>query len=399
MTESIESTERTLPNIIIRDFNLSLIPPTCLIRRLGPDCIPQVIEDAKSETDICNLFMRMFYIYGAYGLDNDALLMQDKALELRQCFRINAPKEPNLRLLSLVAAGEMTDNTPLDFVVEKTNIQLEVMYVSERQTDILEVPLHDIVFVGLGESLKNNPILDYLDIILKKWPRPVINNPLNVKKCGRVELYNILCNVDGIHIANTKVVCSSEVFFNGEVFVIRPIGTHSGKGFQLITSQDELNNYLSRYHQKQEFYLSDYVDYKSSDGNFRKYRIALIGGEPFVCHLAISEHWVVNYIGARMDLSETKRAEEELEMLGFEFRFGLKHKSAFKAFHEHIDLDYVILDCYETKDSKLLIFEADPGSWIHATDSVEMYPYKQPVMQKAFNAFQELLTNKIGKFQ
>jgi hypothetical protein len=123
----------------------------------------------------------MFYIYGAYGLDKDALLMQDKALELRKCFRINAPKEPEIRLLSLVAAGEMTDNTPLDFVVEKTNIQLEVMYVNEKQPDILEVPLHDIIFVGLGESTKNNPILDYLDFVLKKWPRPVINYPLNVK--------------------------------------------------------------------------------------------------------------------------------------------------------------------------------------------------------------------------
>lgn len=393
-----QMTECALPNIIIRDLELSPIPPTCLIRRLGPDCIPQIIEDAKSENDICNLFMRMFYIYGAYGLDKDALLMQDKALELRKCFRINAPKEPEIRLLSLVAAGEMTDNTPLDFVVEKTNIQLEVMYVNEKQPDILVVPLHDIIFVGLGESTKNNPILDYLDFVLKKWPRPVINYPLNVKKCGRVQLYNTLCNVDGIHIAKTKVVCSTDVFFNDEVFVIRPVGTHSGKGFQLITSRKELNIYLSGYHLKQDFYVSDYVDYKSSDGYFRKYRIVLIGGEPFVCHLAISEHWVVNYIGARMDLSEAKRNEEKLEMLDFEFRFGLKHKSAFRSFHEHIDLDYVVLDCFETKDNKLLIFEADPGSWIHATDPVELYPYKQPVMQKAFNAFTQLLKKKIEKF-
>jgi hypothetical protein len=99
-----------------------------------------------------------------------------------------------------------------------------------------------------------------------------------------------------------------------------------------------------------------------------------------------------------MDLSEAKRNEEKLEMLDFEFRFGLKHKCAFRSFHEHIDLDYVVLDCFETKDNKLLIFEADPGSWIHATDPVELYPYKQPVMQKAFNAFTQLLKKKIEKF-
>jgi len=387
------------PNIIIKDFDLSLVPPTCWIRRLGPNGIPQVIENANSEQDIANLFMRMFYIYAAYGLDNDALLMQQRALELRKCFRINAPKDTEIRLLSLVAAGEMTDNTPLDFVVEDTTIQLDLVYVNDNPREVLEVPTHDIVFLGLGESIKNNPILDYLAFVLNKWPRPIINLPVNVKKCGRVELSKALRNIDTIHIANTIAVCSIDVVYKGVDFVIRPVGTHSGKGFEFINSQDSLKTYLKGYKEHQDFYVSDYVDYKSSDGYFRKYRIALINGKPFVCHLAISENWVVNYISARMDLSELKRAEEELEMLQFESRFGLKHKRAFEAFHERIGLDYVVLDCFETKEGKLLIFEADPGSWIHATDSVEMFPYKKPVMEKAFSAFKRMLSEKISDFK
>ena len=383
------------PKIVVKEFDLSLIPSTCTIRRLGSDQIPAIINDASTEEDLGNLFMRMFFIYGAYGLDTDALLMQERALEFKKCFRINAPKNPEIKLLSLVAAGVMTDNTPLDFVVESSNIQLDYLYLDQTPTYFLDVPEHDVVFIGLGESKKNNPILDYLDLALAQWPRPFINAPRNVKKCGRVELFNNLRCIESIHIAETKAVSSFDIKYVNNAFVIRPLDSHSGKGFELITSQITLDNYLQNYSSDQIFYISEYVDYQSLDGYFRKYRIVLISGTPYICHLAISENWIVHYIGARMDLSATKRAEEELEMLEFNLRFGLKHSEAFKAFHKQINLDYVVLDCSETKDGKLLVFEADPGSWIHATDSIDIFPYKQEVMQKAFDAFKRMLLLKI----
>lgn len=34
---------------------------------------------------------------------------------------------------------------------------------------------------------------------------------------------------------------------------------------------------------------------------------------------------------------------------------------------------------------------ADIGGWIHATDPDDVFPYKPPVMQKAFNAFRNML--------
>ena len=43
------------------------------------------------------------------------------------------------------------------------------------------------------------------------------------------------------------------------------------------------------------------------------------------------------------------------------------------------------------KDGELILFEVDPRCWVHATDSVEIFPYKQPQMQKIFSAFRQLL--------
>ena len=52
-----------------------------------------------------------------------------------------------------------------------------------------------------------------------------------------------------------------------------------------------------------DFTLTQFVDYRSEDGWYRKYRIAFVGGHPFLCHMAASEHWMVHYLNAGMDQS------------------------------------------------------------------------------------------------
>jgi hypothetical protein len=57
-----------------------------------------------------------------------------------------------------------------------------------------------------------------------------------------------------------------------------------------------------------EFYLAPFVDYGSADRRFRKCRIAIIDGRPFVCHMAISQHWMIHYLNANMRNDAAKRA-------------------------------------------------------------------------------------------
>src|ERR1700680_1865526 len=89
-----------------------------------------------------------------------------------------------------------------------------------------------------------------------------------------------------------------------------------------------------------EFYIAPFVDYRGPDGLFRKYRIALIDGEPFACHMAISEHLMVHYLKAGMRESAEKRAEEARFMAGFDNDFRRRHATAFRAIAERVGLDY-----------------------------------------------------------
>jgi hypothetical protein len=54
-------------------------------------------------------------------------------------------------------------------------------------------------------------------------------------------------------------------------------------------------------------------------------------------------------------------------------------------------LDYLGIDCGETSTGELLIFEVDSNMIVHAMDTAEVFPYKQPQMQKVFAAFRTML--------
>jgi glutathione synthase/RimK-type ligase-like ATP-grasp enzyme len=197
-----------------------------------------------------------------------------------------------------------------------------------------------------------------------------------------------------VRVPRTIKVDKEQVDFRGEIFTIRPIDTHAGEGFVKITSQEQLTHYLEPFELTQKFYVSQFIEYQSEDGLYRKYRIALIDSQVYICHLAISSDWIVHYFPSGMEHSAEKRHEEAQAMEHFESRFALKHAQAFRQIDQAMGLDYVILDCAEAPNGELVVFEADPGAWIHATDPPELFPYKPAIMQKAFDAFRRLLIKR-----
>ncbi|MGH6970728.1 MAG: hypothetical protein ACREEQ_03885, partial [Caulobacteraceae bacterium] len=142
------------------------------------------------------------------------------------------------------------------------------------------------------------------------------------------------------------------------------------------------------------FYVSPFVDYSGPDGRFRKLRVAMVGGRPFLVHMAISDHWMVHYLNAGMDLDPAKRAEEAEAMATFETGFAARHGAALAAMHRAFGLDYFALDCAEDREGRLLLFEADTAMIVHDMDPPDLYPYKPPAMRKLFAAFQALVAGK-----
>ncbi len=113
--------------------------------------------------------------------------------------------------------------------------------------------------------------------------------------------------------------------------------------------------------------------------------------------MGISSHWMVHYLNAGMTESAEKRAEEASAMADFDQGFARRHAAAFEALHQRLDLDYYSIDCAETADGRLLVFEADAAAIIHMMDPPDLFPYKQTQMRRVFAAFEDMLRRRTGK--
>jgi hypothetical protein len=100
-----------------------------------------------------------------------------------------------------------------------------------------------------------------------------------------------------------------------------------------------------------------------------------------------------------MSLSARKRLEEETFMRTFDVGFAHRHRAALAGLIGRIGLDYFTVDCAETSDGSLLIFEADNTAIVHDMDPPEVFPYKAPQMRKVFDAFAAMLHRRAGDAQ
>jgi hypothetical protein len=378
----------------IYEPDLQLILATRGLHSRLPQDLANLMAEIECEEDLGNKFMRMFFVLQSCGMDEFAQEIQYKALEHRNVFRLLKPEKPDIRLLAIVGPGNMLDNVPLDFVLINQNIQLDFFYVTGSPDVWKRIPDHDVAILGLSESTKNTSLLHEIESKRHSWPRPFLNNAPGIMKCARDKLTDLLSGIPNLVQPQNRRVAYENITENQLPFLIRPIDTHAGNGFAKIIDEKSLEDYLEQ-NKADCYYLSDYIDCSKEDGLFRKFRVALIDKKPYVCHLAISKDWIVHYLSARMDLSVEKRDEEEKFFNEFEPVFLQKHGDCFREIAERIDLDYVILDCAESRHGELVVFEADNAAWIHDIDAPDLYPYKSATMNRAFAAFTNMLQRAV----
>ncbi|MFZ6748152.1 ATP-grasp domain-containing protein [Undibacterium sp. Ren11W] len=373
------------------------------LKPLGSSLITRVRE----VPDDANALMDLATVLLLIGQRDTALTMQMEALKLQPLYAIPSVHKTKIKLLALMTVGDLMANTPLEFLLEDSDIALSLLYVGEGIPALPAIPEHDVVFVAVGEADEKHALLEDLQEIVQLWPKPVINFPARIRQLGRDNAFKLLQAADGVEMpmsiridrATLDQLGRGELditeLLDGDNFpiIVRPLGSHAGQGLRKLTGLDAIPDYLQAV-PSAEFYVARFVDYRSQDGQFRKYRIILIDGQPFISHMGISKHWMIHYLNAGMADSAEKRDEEKHFMEHFDTDFTPRHTAAFKEIYERLGLDYVGIDCGETQDGKLLIFEVDSDMIVHAMDPVDLFPYKQAPMKKLFSAFRDLLVKK-----
>ncbi|MCV6587916.1 MAG: hypothetical protein OIF57_02635 [Marinobacterium sp.] len=367
----------------------------------------QLLERAGQ--DDAEAFLDLSVLLQLQGNTEMGLTLQQEALSIKQHFTLPPAKQQSgLRVLAIMAPGDLMTNIPLEFIAEGAGFTLEMLYVSPELPMPREVPDHDIAIMALSELDRNQATLAMLEPIMPHWPRPVLNLPEHVKVLARDEVCQALQGITGItmpttgrltrveleQIAAEKLTLPTALTDVDFPAIIRPLDSHAGHGLERLENAAQLSQYLAQ-QPDEAFFVSRFIDYSSEDGQFRKYRVVVMQGRPYIGHMAISSHWMVHYLNAGMVENAEKRLEEAYVMGTFDQGFAARHEQAIHELWQRTGVDYIGLDCAETRDGKLLIFEAGTSMVVHSMDPVETYPYKRPQMNKLYAGFNQMLVRHI----
>jgi hypothetical protein len=337
------------------------------------------------------------------------LAIQNDVLSSHQLFgtRCHAP-EPRLKLLALAAETDLGSNTPIEFLLEESAVELTTLYLLPGVELPDPLPDHDVAIVIASDSEDCRAALRQIEAVAARWPRPLLNPPKLIGNLDRDKLHRLLQGIEGLEIPATYAVERTRLLAvsqsSGAIegiacalafpIIIRPRGSHAGVGLAKLDDGQAMAGYLAK-RQEQEFFVSRFVDYSGEDGQFRKYRLAFVEGQPYAGHMAIADRWDIWYLNAHMSASVAKRLEEETFMRTFDIGFARRHRSALDALAQRIGLEYFTIDCAETWDGSLVIFEADNTAIIHNMDPPDVFPYKGPQMRKIFDAFVAMLARRV----
>jgi hypothetical protein len=369
----------------------------------------QLLQRLAVNPDDANALMDMSIILHLKGNRALGIAMQEQALSLQQVYRLGPDIQPaGPRLLALLSPGDLTENNVIEFFVEGSDVVVDLLYITPNMPLPVSLPEHDVCMVAVSESDRNRPLLKKLEKILPLLQQAPINLPDRIGRSSRDGSCQLLTSEPGLVMPVTaritrdtlqkiglgQLALADIIADTDFPLIVRPVDSHQGTGLSKIEKPADILQYLVT-QTEEDFYVSRYIDYRSQDGLFRKYRIVFIAGKAYVCHMAISESWMVHYMSAGMTDSEAKKNEEAQFMQSFDHAFALKHQHAFKTIQQKMGLEYVGIDCGETTAGELLIFEVDSSMTIHAMDPIETFPYKQIQLRKVFNAFRDLLLHKM----
>jgi hypothetical protein len=369
----------------------------------------ELIARAQRDFGDANALMDLSCVLSTMGQTELALTLQTEALSLSRHFTLQSTQPEKLRLLALMMPGALMDNMPLEFLVNGTDVTLDMLYLEpDPALWPQQWPAHDVACVAVCESPEARPLLDLLTQHMHRLPRPTLNQPARIADLARDTAWRRLQALPGCvmppsvavsRAALTTLLDSSEAATSGWAdlwrgahypIICRPAGSHAGHGLGKIDDDSALAAYLAATDGEQ-FVVSPFINYISADHQYRKYRIAFVAGQTFPVHLALSARWMVHYLNGDMTDRPDNRAEEQRFFEGFDQGFGLRHAAALAEIDERLGLDYFSIDCAETPEGELLVFECDTGGVAHAMDPLQDFGYKRPHMLRLFAAFRSLL--------
>ena len=342
----------------------------------------------------------------ACGDPESALRYLDEAIRRNPVHsRLRTGDTVDRTILAIARAGDFQANLPVNFLFDQKTA-LHTLWLPDPGDSpaCLELELpdalpdFDCIFITIAQDNRHVAALELADRLAEQLQKPIINRGAKISRLSRDGAARLLSEVSDAVVPRQCLRDKTELLTapKWETSIVRPISSHAGHGLARIDTQPELAQYLLGACSSDAFYVAPFIDFRSLDGHYRKYRIVFIEGVPYPVHLAIHDDWKVWYYNSRMDRDAWKRAEEERFLADLPGAMGEPATQALSAIGQALDLDYVGLDCSVLADGRLLVFEIETGMIVHDKDSAPEFAYKKQYMRNIFAALEHMIDTRIG---
>jgi len=302
----------------------------------------------------------------------------------------------------VVLDAPFAGSTPINYLLGQASFERHFYCVIPDEVDNdLELlrSKGDVIINVIGDADNGKEILPHALHVADSLNRPIINHPRKVLQSDResiaLRLKDLpLCKIPKTIRLEGEVLKSSEgidqLLHNFEMpILVRLAGTHGGDAVEKCEDLSAVHSFMEK-RPGSTYYISEYVDYQSQDGYFRKYRWICIDGEIFPYHLAIHNDWLVHYFRTDMANHAWMQTEEEQFLKGEEPLFTPAHRDTLKAIAAATQLDYCGIDCGIDSQNRIVVFEANATMLVH-DEKEATFMYKNQYVAKIKQAFDQLI--------
>jgi tetratricopeptide (TPR) repeat protein len=304
--------------------------------------------------------------------------------------------------VALVLSGVGSGNVPHQHLLPRAKygrVFWFVEYAPAGQED--QLPAHDFIFNAVGDPDAAPDAQAAAEKFARVAKLPLINSPLRVAQTYRSSMPGLLSHIEGAVVPGAKRFTAA----NGDIkdailasglrfpLIVRPAGRHGGEGAARVDAPEEL---AARMPSCDTIYATEFYDYRSPDGHYRKYRVIFVDRKPYPYHMAVGDHWLVHYWTSGMDRDESRRKEEQAFLKDPETVVGKKAWAALWAIAAELDLDYAGIDFGLLADGRLLFFEANATMLVHPDDEA-IYQYREQSVRAILAAVDMMIADRIRR--
>jgi tetratricopeptide (TPR) repeat protein len=321
-----------------------------------------------------------------------------EAARVQPLIRRAAAKFPaDFRVLALFAP--FAGNLPTEFLLKDSVYDTDTLaLLASTEYDVEPLKQTAQVVVNLiSDADQGKELLPLAAALVDRLGKPTVNDPMMIQRTTRDAVADLLEGIPGCRIpkvlrqragTDLSIATLREALPFASSILVRPVGTHGGDDFEKIEDPLELEAFLAR-RPEADHYLTEYVDYRSTDGYFRKYRFIFVDGQVLPYHLAIGSEWKLHHDSTDMAHQQWMQQEEEAFLKDPSTVFNSMHYQALRAIQQSIGLEFFGIDCGLDRLGNLVVFEVNASMLVH--DHNENFPYKAPFVLRIKLAFDEML--------